>query len=140
MQNEKNLFRANTAEAGSAPGYRRETHFDPVIRLHEVSDERLEALVNMNRNSDWDLSLACLGITVGFGQNAYSLAASVYNSQAVLRWDAIATVFFVLAVGVGGKSFLSWRNGKDDLRVALDALRSRPTRNEDVSVVSGPPK
>ena len=106
------------------------TTFDPVINFHEITDEKLRELINMNRGTSWDIALTCVGIVIGFGQNFIAAVDAVINSMPVGTWNAIGSILFILAFGVGIYSGVNWYGGKGDLREAIDELKKRPVRTE----------
>lgn len=108
------------------------TTYDAVILCHELTDERLQDLIDMNRNTSWDIALTSLGVVIGFAQNAHTVYVDIASNAPIGQWDAVATVIFVVAFALGAKSFWDWFVGKDDLRKALEELRNRPTKTETI--------
>ncbi len=114
----------------------KKTTYDAVINIHELTEDKLWEVINMNRNTSWDIALTCIGIVIGFAQNFLSAIDAVNSNLPISAWDAIGSCIFLLGVGVGTYSGVHWFRGKGDLKEAIRQLKSRPTRTEALSAQS----
>lgn len=99
------------------------TAADVIVR--EVHDWELDVLTDGEQSDVKSMAFACLGVSAGFAQNAWTLVENVIDKKPISYLELLFAFFFVAAICIGSTCWWFGARRTSTSKTLKENIRSR---------------
>jgi hypothetical protein len=96
------------------------------VPQHLLTEEQLDSFTEFAKDTSFDWFLGLAAATLGFSQNALTVAKNIWNHAPLGKIDILLSFFFVLLLGGAISKWFEYRKVRPKLETRIAKIRERP--------------